>query len=158
MLVVEEIDIDKLKEDPNNVRDHNLENIRMIKNSIKEYGQYKPLIVEKDTYIVKVGNGRLRAMKELGMKKCYCIVTDVKEGLSVIDNRLNELSDWLDKDVNKWLLNEKGVDWWGVDINLGKELIKSATPKKERKKRETKPLLCPCCGKPLIKKEKLIIS
>lgn len=159
---LEKIQIDRLKEDPNNLREHSVENIEMIKNSIKEYGQYKPLIVDKSTMIVKAGNGRLRAMKELGYTECNCILMDASDSLAVIDNRLNELSEWNDDELNKWLKNEKGLDWFGIDIDLSNELLKlkDDTEKKEKKQTNNQPKikLCPCCGKPLKKKNKMIIT
>lgn len=159
---LQKVSIELLKEDPNNLREHSVENIEMIKNSIKEYGQYKPLIVDKSSMIVKAGNGRLRAMKELGYKECYCILMDASDSLAVIDNRLNELSEWNDDELNKWLKNEKGLDWFGIDIDLSNELLKirDNTEKKEKiqTNNQTNVKLCPCCGKPLKKKDKIIIT
>lgn len=156
------IQIQKLIEDPNNLRQHSVQNIEMIKNSIREYGQYKPLIVDKKSMVVKAGNGRLQAMKQLGFKDCYVVLMDASDSLAVIDNRLNEMSEWNDPDLNKWLKQQKGLDWFGIDVDLSKELLKlkESTEKKEKTKTniQNKVKLCPCCGKTLKKRNKLILT
>ena len=147
-----------LKIDPENVRQHGIENIEMIKKSLLENGQYKLLIVDENSMVVKIGNGRLMAMRELGWEECWCILVDFSkhEGMEVIDNRLNELSYWVDKNLDDWLLNDKGLDWWGVDkkkssILSRKEKMEHPEDEAEPVKKEKRPLLCPCCGRPLQK-------
>ena len=155
-----------LKLDKNNLREHDEENVTMIKMSIVTFGQYKPLIVDKDTMVVKIGNGRLQAMQELKWTACDCILMDFKDkqGMDVIDNRLNEMSEWHDKEVNEWLLNEKGIDWWGIDSDLSKDLmkIKNKEEKKAKKPESTsatvKVKFCPCCSKPLKKKNLMVMT
>lgn len=158
-----DFNVDELISDPGNLRQHGAENLNMIKKSLQEFGQYKPLVVDKDSLVVLIGNGRLAAMKELKWKTCKCVFIDKKQykGIDVLDNRLNELSAWKDDEIDSWLMNEKGVDWWGVDIEkslsllnkakreakkLGKEEEKTPQPKKKSTSQ-----LCPCCGKPLKK-------
>lgn len=160
-----------LKQDPENLRHHGTENIEMIKSSLLEFEQYKPLIVDKKTGIVKIGNGRLQAMRELGWKECWCVEVDFKKhpGLEVIDNRLNELSQWEDPEIDDWLLNDKGVDWWGVDLQKSLDLLKAEKKRVSSQKKKADSLeqtsespkpketpLCPCCGKPL-KKVKTVL-
>ena len=153
------IKIADLQEDPNNIRDHTVENIEMIKRSLQENKQYKPLIVDEDTMTVKIGNGRYRAMKQMHWEDCDCILVNWqdKDGMEVMDNRLNELSEWNKKEVFDWLLNEKDLDWWGVDTNSCEMLLKITKSRVKKDDREVKPeppqLLCPCCGKPLVKKQ-----
>lgn len=157
---IQEIDIELLCFDQNNLREHSDENIQMIKNSIKEHGQYKPLIVDKETMVVKAGNGRLHAMKQLGYQFVWCVLMEAGQDLAVMDNRLNELSEWnSDKQISQWLLDQKGLQWWGIDEQLNKQLTKKSK-KKQNKNNLTssnKEKLCPCCGNPLKKKERLVI-
>lgn len=148
-----------LRLDPLNLRAHGNENIEMIKKSLVSYSQYKPLIVDAKTNIVKIGNGRFQAMKELGWKEADCILVDFDshEGMEVIDNRLNELSEWKDESLDDWLLNSKGIDWWGVDSAKAVDLFqlekKRNRPKSDKPKKEKEIPVCPCCGKPLKKKK-----
>ena len=166
-----EIPLRDLKEDPLNLRRHGVENIEMIKKSLRENAQYKPLVVDRATNIVKIGNGRLSAMRELGWRTALCVLVDFDlfEGIEVLDNRLNELSQWKDPRLDDWLLNDKGVDWWGVDAAKSHELLKSELKRdrKERKgeggkarggaPRKKKVYLCPCCGKPIRKVQTVLL-
>ena len=152
------IELSKLREDPLNLRRHGVENLEMIKKSLREYTQYKPLIVDRNTMTVMIGNGRLQAMRALGWKEADCILVDFNEheGLEVIDNRLNELSSWADRSIDEWLFEEKGVEWWGVDSRKAERLLKrrKAEESKEKpveEKPKKQPLVCPCCGKPVHK-------
>lgn len=158
----EKIGIDRLREDPLNLRHHGNENIEMLKRSLQESGQYRPLIVDRATMTVMIGNGRLRAMRELGWRECWCILVDFSQhgGMEVLDNRLNELSSWKDREsLDDWLANDKGIDWWGVDSAKSVELFEKSrkpepAPNKEKPSSTgsaRKEHLCPCCGKPLKK-------
>lgn len=148
--------LEELVIDEQNIRLHNEQNIMMIVNSLKEYGQWKPLIIQKGSNKVLCGNGRLEAMKILGWKECECIQVQNNAGLSIIDNRLNELSFWKDERLYEWLRGEEG--WWGIDEDIQKILNKKKK-KKERKERVKKveKYICPCCGKEL-KKEMVILD
>jgi len=158
---LKEVNLELLHIDPNNSREHDTENIEMLCRSLKEYGQYKPLIVDIKTNVVLVGNGRLMAMKKMGWKTCHCLFIDKEDniGLEIIDNRLNELSDWDKNEIKDWLEYEKGVDWWAVDIDLSKDILSSKKEKKAKKEKvdsgvesTVKPLCCPKCGGKLKKK------
>ena len=161
MMDIVKVDIDRLREDPLNLRHHGNENVEMIKRSLQESGQYRPLVVDRNTMAVMIGNGRLRAMRELGWRECWCVFYDSSQhrGMEVLDNRLNELSEWKDTEaLDDWLANDKGIDWWGVDSVKSVELFEksrkrsspqrtsASTPGKSRER------LCPCCGRPLRKK------
>ena len=155
--------IDDLKPDPNNLRLHGEESLEMLKKSLLEYGQYKPLVVDTDG-VVRIGNGRFRAMKELGWKEAWCVELDFSKhtGVEVLDNRLAELSNWKDANLDDWLLS-KGVDWFGVDAEKSQDLLKrekkkareadqSSVKRTDREKKVSEPPRCPCCGAPLHKK------
>ena len=154
----------------NNLRGHGESEIDLIVRSLTIFGQYKPLIVDKDTMTVKIGNGRLMAMRKMGWTECDVILLDWKEqqGMEVIDNRLNEMSAWVDKSADKWFA-EKGADWWGFDEDMSskvekiierEEKKKSAQPAEKKKpaKKEEEIHLCPCCGKPLKKKDRMVLD
>ena len=120
---------------------------------------------------VKIGNGRLMAMRKMGWTECDAILLDWSEqkGMEVIDNRLNELSAWVDKSVDKWFA-EKGKDWWGFDDAMAPRVEKAEkkAAKQNEKANEPEPEappapplakhLCPCCGKPLVKKDRMVLD
>jgi len=161
IMQIQKIKVSDLKLDLNNLRGHNEEEVRLLTRSLTIFGQYKPLIIDKDTMIVKVGNGRLMAMRELGWKECDCILLDWsdKKGLEIIDNRLNELSSWVDKDLKIWFKN-KGKDWWGVDKLIESKVEKyiNSEIKEKSQTKEKEQKLCPNCGKPLTKKKTLFLD
>lgn len=161
-----------LKLDLMNLRGHKDSEVDLIVRSLTIFGQFKPLIVDRNTMTVKIGNGRLMAMRKMGWVECDCILLDwtAQGGMEVVDNRLNEMSTWVDKSINKWLVN-KGADWWGIDneISLRVEKLIEKEEKKKQKdvedNRDEKPSdinneerLCPCCGKTLKKKERMILD
>ena len=164
-----------LKLDMDNLRGHKDSEIELLVRSLTIFGQYKPLIVDKATMTVKIGNGRLMAMRKMGWTECDCVLVDWsdKAGMEVMDNRLNELSSWVDSGLGKWF-KEKGTDWWGVDDEISgklERLAEKAEKADENKKKEEdkkgkdeKPAeekhvpLCPCCGKPLVKKSRMILD
>jgi len=156
---ISKIKCSDLKLDLHNLRGHNEDEIDLLVRSLTIFGQFKPLIVDKNDMTVKIGNGRLMAMRKMGWTECDCILMDFsdKQGLEVIDNRLNELSSWQDKDLKKWF-KSKGNEWWGIDKLIASKVERIvATPDKEEKKTK-KERLCPCCGKPLVKKDRLILD
>ena len=150
------VKLEDLKLDAENVRAHGNENIEMIRRSLEESSQYRPLIVDERSMVVKVGNGRLTAMRQLGWKECWCILMDFSqhEGLEVVDNRLNELSRWADESIDDWLLNDKGLEWWGVDSKKSAALARKKKASErvldDRPEDQSIPV-CPCCGRPLHK-------
>ncbi len=169
---ITKVKLTDLKMDLANLRGHKDSEIDLIIRSLTIFGQFKPLVVDKATMTVKIGNGRLMAMRKMGWTECDCILLDWKEneGMEVIDNRLNELSSWVDKSVNKWFA-EKGADWWGFDEDVvpkvekaGKASVKKNGARDEKEEPDQPvavPLaehLCPCCGKPLVKKDRIMLD
>lgn len=101
------VNIEDLKHDKENVRKHNVKNIRAIQNSLEAFGQQKPIVIDKDNVVV-AGNGTLEAARNLGWKKLQCVVSDLTpknlEAFAIADNRTAELAEW-----NVELLNAKLV-------------------------------------------------
>lgn len=166
---IEKVKLSELKLDLTNLRGHGESEIDLIVRSLTIFGQFKPLIVDKNTMQVKIGNGRLMAMRKMGWTQCDCILINWEnnKGLEVIDNRLNQLSSWNDKDLNKWFKN-KGTDWWGIDDEIApkvEKIIKKSEKKSKKNKikqqnksQENNSPICPCCGKLLIKKSRIILD
>ena len=105
------------------------------------------------------------ALPRGGRGQCEAILLDWnnRQGLEVIDNRLNELSSWQDKQLNKWF-REKGKDWWGLDEEASakvEKIIEKSSKQKEKpqsKAQKSNAPICPCCGKPLVKKQRLVLD
>ncbi len=83
--------------DPANVRMHSSRNIEAIKSSLRRFGQQHPIVIDSNN-VVRIGNGRLLAARELDWETINCIVSDLESAelaaLAIADNRTAELADW----------------------------------------------------------------
>lgn len=170
-LVPKRVKLQELHLDLDNLRGHGEEEIDLLVKSLTIFGQFKPIYVDEKTMTVKIGNGRLMAMRKMGWTECDCILLDWNEnsGMEVADNRINELSDWESKPLNEWI-KKKQAEWWGFDQKMSKKaesLVKKESRKEEMEKenggekevseKDAIPL-CPCCGNPLEKKKRVILD
>lgn len=122
---IETVAIDSLREDPGNARRHPDKNMRAIKGSLKRFGQRVPLVVRDGTVVA--GNGRLRAMLDLGWETVEVVSADdltEKEAraFGIADNRSSDLAEF-DEQALAALLRELDGDVV-EDIGWGeKELV-----------------------------------
>jgi hypothetical protein len=97
-LHVETVALTSLKYDKSNARTHSDRNVQAIKASLTEFGQREPLVVHKGTVIA--GNGRLRAMSELGWTECAVHLVPAQwtakqaRAYALAANRTAELAGW----------------------------------------------------------------
>ena len=94
--------LSELHLDPENARSHNEKNIEIICNSLDEFSQYQPLVVQESSMKIIAGNGRYVAMEQLGWTEAECVVLDISDkeatALALVDNRSSDLATW-DKDA-----------------------------------------------------------
>lgn len=94
---VEKVDIEELRPDEANARAHPEKNIGTLCDSLKAFGQQKPIVVG-DGNVVLAGNGLLAAAKQLGWKQVAIVRTKLKDeqarAYALVDNRSGELSEW----------------------------------------------------------------
>ncbi|MDO4952411.1 MAG: ParB N-terminal domain-containing protein [Synergistaceae bacterium] len=146
-----------IKPDAKNARRHDERNIEEIKRSLEAHEQYAPLIVQRQTGKILVGNGRYEAMKQLGWDTAQVVYIDCnnKEAakIALTDNRTAELGEW-DFAVLKDVLQDLGPEpdvagWTDAEIenlfdlegwNGETEISEDAGDS------ETELLKCPCCG------------
>ena len=83
--------------DPANARKHPERNLEVIKSSLRDFGQRKPIIVRRDGMIVEAGNGTLAAAKALGWTQIAAVVVDddalTATRFGIVDNRSAELAE-----------------------------------------------------------------
>lgn len=77
---------------PENVRKHPKAQMEELKRSIKQFGLYKPAVVDEDGYIL-AGNGLVKAAEELGEKEVPVyemteLTKDQKRKLMLADNKI----------------------------------------------------------------------
>lgn len=92
------IHVDEVNPDQKNARWHSDRNLLSIKNSLKNLGQHQPIVVQKQGMVVRVGNARLQAAKELGWTHIAALVVDEDDvqatARAIADNRTGELASW----------------------------------------------------------------
>jgi hypothetical protein len=93
--VVETVQLDTLREHPQNPRRGDVESIKA---SVSEFGNWRALVVQKSTRHVLIGNHLMRALIELGHKSAPAIIVDVDDTTArrilLTDNRLSDLADY----------------------------------------------------------------
>ena len=103
--------------DPDNARGHNEANIEAIANSLKKFGQRKPVIVKKDGMVITAGNGTFIAAKREGWTHIAALVTEDDEltakAWALADNRTGELANW---DYEQLVAQFGELQQGGVDV------------------------------------------
>jgi ParB-like chromosome segregation protein Spo0J len=149
-LRIETVNVNSLTPDPANARRHDDKNLKAIADSLKLFGQRKPLTVTPDSIVV-TGNGTLQAAKSLGWTEIAIARTPIGwtweqiRAWALADNRTAELAEWDDKvladqllelDANGWELEKLGFE--SLQPPLGDE---SDEPLKFKEDKH-----CPTCG------------
>jgi len=113
------VDIDSVREDPQNARKHSSRNLAAIKKSLRTYGQRKPIVVNSETGIIEAGNGLWRAAKALGWTRvAAAMVKDdpaTAKGYALMDNQSALLADW-DMPVLSELLKELDAGVFDMEL------------------------------------------
>lgn len=153
------IDISTLQFDAANARKHNPKNIEAIKSSLAQFGQRKPIVVQRDGMIVRAGNGTLEAARALGWSEIAAVVID-EDGtkaaqFAIADNRTAELAEW-DKETLATLLDsmdEHDREIVGFNVEDVQEILGSisadfdpGTIEDQSRLDEKSPITCPECG------------
>jgi ParB-like chromosome segregation protein Spo0J len=118
-LIVETISIDDLALDPNNARKHSEKNINAICESLTQFGQRKPIVINADDVVI-AGNGTVEAARKLGIKALDVVRVPANwseekiKAYALADNRTAELASW-DAEILLSQLNELNIADW--DIN-----------------------------------------
>jgi len=94
---LEEIDINLIVPYKNNPREIPIESVKKVADSIKEFGNNQPIVVDNENVIV-VGHTRWKALKQLGRSKAYIVKKDFNQNEAmayrIMDNRSGEGSKW----------------------------------------------------------------
>jgi ParB-like chromosome segregation protein Spo0J len=101
------VQLSAVKQDPNNVRLHDRENIEAIKKSLQTYKQTKPLVVWRNKIIA--GNGTHEAMRELKWPRCNIVRVDYLTeteamAYAIADNKTTDLSSFDYQSLSKQLI------------------------------------------------------
>lgn len=126
---MQEVSLDLLRPYEKNAKVHGEKQLEQLANSIKEFGFLSPCLVERGTFNLIAGHGRVEAARRLGMETVPCVfVEDITEeqrrAYILADNRLTELGGWDYETVDAELkeLYEAGFDisLTGFELDLDK--------------------------------------
>lgn len=129
------VPIEQLVLDPQNARKGD---VASILESLREFGQHRAIVVQRNTNRVIVGNHTLKAAKMLGWTEidAYFVddddITAIRRGIA--DNATGDLATW-DLDQLGLLVAEVGDDIPGLDASL----LKSAELKTDELDEEEEP-------------------
>jgi DNA modification methylase len=131
-LKIESLPIDKLKFDPTNARKHSNINLSAIAESLKQFGQRKPIVITTENVIV-AGNGTVEAARLLGLTDVDVVrvpkdwSADQVKAFALADNRTAELAEWNPEVLSAQLLelDEAGFDIEALGFDLQVEEVKT---------------------------------
>jgi hypothetical protein len=84
--------------------------------SIEAFGYVSPIVVQKDTYRILAGHGRLEALKKRGVEQVPVVVVGLSDNqadlYTVGDNKLAELADWDEDGLSSLMasFSDRGLD------------------------------------------------
>ena len=92
------VSVSDLQFDPANARKHSPRNMEAIKTSLRRFGQRLPIVVQQEGMIVRAGNARLEAVRQLGWTEIAAVVVEEDNvdavSFAIADNRTAELAEW----------------------------------------------------------------
>lgn len=134
------------------LRKHNKLQIKELCNSIKEFGQYKPLLIQESSMRIICGYGIYLALKKLKIKEVYVIKLDICDeecdNIRFTDNYSNESSRWNEDKLQyifmslpDELINISGFDNTEIEnlFNDSEELLKKEIEKIEKNEDKKNP-------------------
>jgi len=154
-----EIDISEIKPYKDNPREISQEAVKKVKNSISEFGNNQPIVIDQNNVIV-VGHTRWKALKQLNKTKAFVIKKNFDKNKAIayriMDNRSGAESQW-DKQLlmselqvlkdDKFDLDLTGFDALELkDIMLDKDLFEPTDKDDQGKLDQDTKEICPECG------------
>lgn len=134
------VPLSELHEDPVNARQGN---VQSIVDSLKEFGQHRPCVVQKSTGRIIAGNHLFKAAKDLGWERIgvFYVDDDDKTALrrGIADNATGDQASW-DIETLATLIQEAGNDIPGVDDFLLDEIDSFLADPPEPEPEESKPV------------------
>ena len=121
-LTVRKLDVTAIKEHPRNPR---VGDVDLVADSMREHGQYQPIVIQASTGYVLVGNHRLKAARSLGWTQIDAVTLDVDDDralrILLMDNKSSDDSSYdnaLLFDVLSELPDLEGTGYDSTDLEL----------------------------------------
>ncbi len=128
-LTTKYVPTDRLRPHPDNPRRGDVEAIR---DSLQAHGQYRPIVVNRPTMEVLVGNHTLRAAKALGWPEIAANLIDVDaeqaRRILLVDNRTNDLAGYNPQALADLLSELPDLEGTGYDHDALGELLDELAP------------------------------
>jgi ParB-like chromosome segregation protein Spo0J len=153
-LRIVKVQISSLQFDPDNARKHSDKNIDSIMNSLKRFGQRKPIVVTGSNVVI-AGNGTLAAAKKLGWSQIVVAYTpsdwtfEQARAYALVDNRTAELAEWDNDKLAMQLIELDSVGWELNDVGFEK----LEPPTEEMKDKKSNWVDCDDCGRKVLNKD-----
>lgn len=110
----QEVPISELTPDPHNAVEHDEANIRAIMESLRKFGQQKPIVVTRN-HIVVAGNGTLIAARRLGWVSIEVRYSELSgddlTAYALADNSTARLATWKTPELSRHLDHLKMKGW-----------------------------------------------
>lgn len=118
--------------DPKNARLHDERNLDAIASSLRRFGQRLPIVVQQTGMVVRAGNGRLLAARQMGWQHIAAVVTDdadeMAAAFALADNRTAELAAWDEKVLAEALASLRdSEDLTPLDLGWDAEEVEKIT-------------------------------
>ena len=113
---IETVVLDSLRLDPSNARRHDKRNLSAIQESLRRFGQRKPIVVSTDGIVI-AGNGTVEAARALGWTEISVArapqdwSTDQVKAYALADNRSAELAEWDESIMAEQLIELDDMGW-----------------------------------------------
>jgi len=149
----ERIPIADLTPDPANARKHDERNLKAIIDSLRAFGQQKPIVVDRRGVVI-AGNGTLEAARRLGWDEIAIVRTDLDPtqatAYGIADNRTAELAEW-DSEVLTSLMDSLDDEMREL-LHFDEKELDAMLPKHTEPDGDAEALaedVCPKCRRPL---------
>lgn len=115
---IENVLLNELQLDSNNARKHNEANIDAIAESLRKFGQRKPIVVTKENVVI-AGNGTVEAARKIGWKGLNVVrvpenwTPEQVKAYALADNRTAEMASW-DSTILLDQLRELDLGDWDI--------------------------------------------
>lgn len=116
------VPIETINPDPRNARAHDDNNLRAISASLRQYGQRRPVVVNRNGNTIEAGHGLVTAAKAIGWAHVAVVWVEDDDaahaGYSLADNRTAELAAW-----DEAMLAELVADYGDANADLYDSLL-----------------------------------
>lgn len=138
--------------DPNNARKHSEKNLAIIRASLEQFGQRKPIVVRNG--VILAGNGTYSVAKDLGWNEITIVEVPqdwdaaTAKAYALADNRSAELAEWDEGILTVALLDLSNIGFNIELLNFDVPVLPNFLPEEVEQPNLDKrtPLMCPSCA------------